>query len=62
VLWGNTRFYGWFGWVLRELADLRYYMEILPPSKALAVFSKHGVISEDCPVCEGDAGSAIKPS
>lgn len=51
VLWGETRIYGRIASLLRAAADFRYLLSILSPLKAWAVFSKHGVLSEDCPVC-----------
>jgi len=58
VLWGSVRIYGWVGFMLREAADLRFFLTILPIAKALKVFSKHDVLSEDCPVCEPEAAAA----
>lgn len=60
VLWGNVRIFGFFGSVLRRLADLRYFMSILPLTKALAAASRHDVISEECPVCEPEALAPAK--
>lgn len=52
VLWGKTQINGWFGWVLRRLADLRLYLHFLPLGKALTTW-KYGFEEEEiCPVCK----------
>jgi NADH:ubiquinone reductase (H+-translocating) len=38
VLVGNLKINGLVGWWLRRLADLRFYLSILPPMKALNLF------------------------
>ena len=57
VLWGKTRIYGHLAAWLRAAADLRYFLGILSPAKAWSVFSKHGVLSEDCLVCASETPS-----
>lgn len=42
---------GRLGWIIRRLADLRYFFSILPLQKALLVFSDGYRLSESCPVC-----------
>lgn len=42
---------GRFGWILRRLADLRFFLSILPLPKALAAFADGYRLSESCPVC-----------
>lgn len=52
VLWGKTKIYGWFGWVLRRLADLRLYLTFLPLNKALTTWRYGMVLEETCPICD----------
>lgn len=51
VVWGPFRFYGRFGGLLRELADLRYFLGILPPLSALRMLFKGFQKSRDCVIC-----------
>jgi len=51
TLWHGLEFYGRMGWVLRRLADLRFFLTILPMTKALAAFADGARLSESCPVC-----------
>ncbi len=51
---GPFVFYGWIGWILRRLADLRYLVSILPLSGVLSAFRNRGTFSESCPVCTQD--------
>jgi hypothetical protein len=39
ALVGNLKISGRVGWWLRRLGDLRFYLSILPPRKALELFS-----------------------
>lgn len=48
---GFMNLYGRAGWILRRAADLRYFLSILPFSKAITAFRKGGVISKVCPTC-----------
>lgn len=36
-LWGGIHVAGFFGWLIRELIDLRYMLSILPPGKAVSL-------------------------
>lgn len=56
VLWGKFETYGYLGWVLRRLADLRLYLKFLPIYKALTVWRYGIVIEEVCPVCKAQLG------
>lgn len=51
VLWGKTRIYGFAGWILRRLADLRLYLMFLPPGKAVTTWRYGMVLEETCSVC-----------
>jgi NADH dehydrogenase len=51
VLWGRGRVYGYSGWILRRLADLRLYINFLSLVKGLTVWRYGIVLSENCPVC-----------
>src|SRR3989344_487154 len=44
-------FRGRLGWMLRRLADLRFFKSILPLNKALMAFSDGYELSETCPIC-----------
>lgn len=48
---GKINIYGYFGWLLRRAADLRYFLSILSISKAYLAFSRNK-ICDTCPVCE----------
>lgn len=48
---GPIKIYGYFGWLLRRAADLRFFLSILSISKAFTAFSRSH-ISDSCPVCE----------
>lgn len=52
VLWGEKRIYGWWGWVVRRLADLRLYLTFLPLAKALTIWRYGFQDEETCPVCK----------
>lgn len=51
VLWGNTKIYGYFGWILRRLADLKLYLIFLPPSKAFTTWQYGFAHQESCEQC-----------
>jgi NADH dehydrogenase len=53
VSWGPLKFYGWFGYVLRELIDLRFFMSILPFHKAFRIF-QNTPLRESCHTCQED--------
>jgi NADH dehydrogenase FAD-containing subunit len=38
VQWGGSTYSGYVGWILRRLVDLKYFLSILPASKAYQVF------------------------
>ena len=44
-------FYGSLGWLFRRLADLRFFLSILPWRKALSVFRNGKTLCESCAVC-----------
>lgn len=52
VLWGKVSVYGYVGWVLRRLADLRLYLTFLSPIKALDAWKAGFLVEESCPVCK----------
>lgn len=51
VTWRKVRLYGYAGWVLRRLADLRLYLKFLPPAKALTVWRYGITVEEECETC-----------
>lgn len=53
VLIGPFRFFGRFGWCLRRLADLRFFLSILSFRKALLVFLNSKTLCESCAICSG---------
>lgn len=55
---GGIRFYGIFAWCLRQLVGLRFFVSILPISKAFDVFLGSKKICESCEVCLHES---IKP-
>lgn len=48
---GRTVILGRLGWWLRRWVDLKFYLSILPMSKALLVFMDGYKLSETCPIC-----------
>ncbi|MEK7535113.1 MAG: FAD-dependent oxidoreductase [Patescibacteria group bacterium] len=44
-------FRGKLGWILRRMADLRFFNSILPLKKALMAFFDGYRLSESCPIC-----------
>lgn len=52
VLINSLRFYGQLGWWLRRLADLRFFLTILPLSKAFNIFFSSKNLCEACQICE----------
>ncbi len=52
VLWGKMRFYGYSGWALRRLADLRLYITFLPIKKALTIWRSGSETDEVCATCQ----------
>lgn len=51
TIWHGFEFYGRVGWWLRRLADLRLFLTLLPPKKAIAAFAGGMRLSESCSVC-----------
>jgi NADH dehydrogenase len=51
VLWGKAKIYGYRGWMLRRLADLRLYLRFLPLSKAVTLWRYGITVEEDCNIC-----------
>lgn len=51
TIFGPLTIAGRPGWWLRRLADLRYFLSILPPGKALTVFRHGQKIADHCPIC-----------
>lgn len=51
VLWGKLRMYGWLGWVLRELGDIKGFLDYEPLPKALEQWATGFGGEESCPVC-----------
>ena len=45
-------FVGFVGWCLRRVADFRFFLTILPFSKALLAFFEGTKLSQTCPSCE----------
>lgn len=51
VLWGNVRFYGWLGWLVRSLADFIAYHSIESWSKASMHWQATFDTEETCLIC-----------
>lgn len=51
VIIGPLVIYGKVGWWLRRLADLRFFLSILPPLKAFAAFRSGKTLCESCQIC-----------
>lgn len=51
VLWGPLRMYGWLGWILRELGDLKGFLDYEPLPEAALQWSTELGTEETCPVC-----------
>lgn len=49
--YGSFCFHGSIPWMLRALADLRFFLSILPIGKAWTAFSSDRVLWETCPEC-----------
>ena len=52
VLIGKIRVYGKIGWLLRSVADLRYFLSVLPLSKAISAFRDGKALTESCSICD----------
>lgn len=58
VLWGKTKFYGFFGSVMRHLADIDGYNNILPWYSAIFLWLKYfSKRSKQCPYCQNSSES-----
>ncbi len=53
VSWGPMKFYGWIGYVIRELIDLQFFISILPLRKAFRIFYNKP-LRESCHTCQED--------
>lgn len=51
VLWGNLAFNGWLGYMLRNLADLRGFLEIQRPFEAAEQWANEFEREDLCPIC-----------
>lgn len=51
VVWGGVRMYGWMGWVLRELGDLRGFLDYQNIPSALEQWATEFGSEDACPVC-----------
>lgn len=51
VLWGNTKLYGWIGWLLRNVADFAGYHDYEPWWKAGKRLKATFDTEETCPLC-----------
>lgn len=51
TIMGPITFYGKIGWLLRQAADLRFFLSILPFSRAWDVFRGSKTICEACKIC-----------
>jgi len=47
----KIKIYGLIGWLIRRLADLRFFLYILPFKKAILAFQNGKKITESCPIC-----------
>jgi NADH dehydrogenase len=52
VIWGSLRMYGWLGWSLRELADVRGFLDYENLPDALAQWATEFGEEDACPVCQ----------
>ncbi len=48
---GKVKIFGRLAWVAREIADLRFFLTILPWKKALIAFRSGDQLCESCPTC-----------
>lgn len=51
VLWGKIEIFGWFGWALREAADIKALSELQPMIQATKQWFTEFGEQEDCKVC-----------
>jgi NADH dehydrogenase len=51
TIWGHVRLYGWLGWMLRELGDLKGFLDYENIPDALAQWSTEFGEENACPIC-----------
>lgn len=51
ALVGPIRLYGKAGWLVRNAADFRFFLSVMPTSKALHMYQSGRTICESCGVC-----------
>lgn len=51
LLWGRLRIYGWLGWFLHELSNLKGFLDYEPLPEAIAQWATEFGTEESCPVC-----------
>lgn len=51
VEWGNVHLFGWIGWWLRELGDLKGFLDIEKPVQAGEQWMKEFQHDRQCPTC-----------
>lgn len=51
IVLNSVTLYGKLGWFLRQIADLRFFISILPPKKAWSAFHEHKTLCESCEIC-----------
>lgn len=51
VLWNNRQIFGYAGWVLRRLADLKIFLKIFPLKVAIQCWRYGGKRQESCEIC-----------
>ena len=47
----NITLSGWIFWWLRQFIDFKFFLSILPASKAFTVWREGGILCESCPTC-----------
>jgi hypothetical protein len=51
-MWGPVRLYGWLGWILRELGDLKGFLDYQNIPDALQQWATEFGEEDACPVCQ----------
>ena len=51
ALYRGITLYGKLGWIARQLADVKYFMSILPLGKAINVYRSGSMLSTTCTQC-----------
>lgn len=54
VMIGNIKIYGKLGWIIRRLADLKYFLSILPINKVLIVWRSGKALTNICSICSNE--------